>query len=103
GAAFAVGAPLFQAPDEPPHLDMVRHYADHPTAIAGPRLRIRSVVQQAVDLVGLPQGGPISWPAKPRARPRSPRFGAFLHADADATGCHTSPRTSGHTYQYVPP
>ena len=103
GGAFAVGAPLFQAPDEPPHVDLVRHYADHPTAIAGPRLRIRSGVEQAVELVGLPQGGPIPWPATPRPRPAYPRFEGFPHADADATGCHTSTWTSCQNYHYVHP
>ena len=26
GAAFAVATPLFQGPDEPAHVDLVRHY-----------------------------------------------------------------------------
>src|SRR5438552_18523734 len=87
GAAFAVGAPLFQAPDEPPHVDMVRHYADHPFDLPGPDLRIRNGVQQAVEQVGLNQGGPIDWSHAPPSRPRYPAFDGYPDASAPARSC----------------
>src|SRR5947208_1584340 len=39
GLAFAIATPLFQNPDEPTHVDLARHYAHHPTELAGPSLR----------------------------------------------------------------
>jgi 4-amino-4-deoxy-L-arabinose transferase-like glycosyltransferase len=89
GAAFAVAAPLFQAPDEAPHIDMVRHQADHPFDRPGPGLRMRGGVQSAVDQVGLRQGGPIPWPppdATP-ARPAYPRFDEYPGGRDAAVSC----------------
>jgi hypothetical protein len=89
GAAFAVGAPLFQAPDEAPHIDMVRHHADHPFDRPGPDLRMRKGVQDGVDQVGLRQGGPIPWPP-PEATPARPPYQAFDEypgAGGPATRC----------------
>ena len=103
GAAFAVGAPLFQAPDEPPHVDMVRHYAGHPFDIPGPELRIRNGVQEGVDQVGLVQGGPIEWPAQARSRPAYPRFDREPAADQPARVCKVGTWTSCQNYHYGHP
>lgn len=55
GVAFAVGTPIFQNPDEPPHVDLVHHYAHDPTDLAGPELRQRRGTREAFDAVGLPE------------------------------------------------
>jgi hypothetical protein len=71
GLVFAVGTPLFQAPDEPQHLDLVHHYAHHPVDIAGPDLRVRQGTRQAVADVGLRDYlAPVSFEAVPPERPR---------------------------------
>lgn len=53
GTAFAVTTPLFQNPDETSQVDMVRHYAFHPTEMAGPALRQTEGVRGALDATGM--------------------------------------------------
>jgi hypothetical protein len=110
GAAFAVIAPLFQAPDEPPHVDMVRHYADHPFTLADKNLQIRNGVQEAVDQTGIDQGGTIDWasPRIPAERPVYPSFDDQPNADGPATSCPVGTRgpdgwTSCQNYHYGHP
>ena len=110
GTAFAIVAPLFQAPDEPPHIDMVRHYATHPLDVADRELEIRRGVQSAVDETGLDQGGVIDWssPRVPRERPAYPAFDDYPDADAPATSCPVGTRgpdgwTSCQNYHYGHP
>jgi hypothetical protein len=110
GAAFAIVAPLFQAPDEPPHVDMVRHYAAHPFTLADKGLQIRNGVQEAVDQTGIDQGGTIDWtsPRIPAERPAYPSFDDQPNADGPATSCPVGTRgpdgwTSCQNYHYGHP
>ena len=110
GAAFAIIAPLFQAPDEPPHVDMVRHYAEHPFTLADKDLQIRNGVQEAVDQTGIDQGGTIDWasPRIPAERPTYPSFDDQPNAGAAATSCPVGTRgpdgwTSCQNYHYGHP
>lgn len=110
GVAFAVVAPLFQAPDEPPHIDMVRHYAEHPFDLADRDLQIRNGVQSAVDATGLDQGGAIDWssPRVPDRRPPYRAFDDYPDADGPATSCPVGTRgpdgwTSCQNYHYGHP
>jgi hypothetical protein len=110
GAAFAIIAPLFQAPDEPPHVDMVRHYAEHPFTLADKDLQIRNGVQEAVDQTGIDQGGTIDWasPRIPAERPTYPSFDDQPNAGAPATSCPVGTRgpdgwTSCQNYHYGHP
>ena len=105
GVAFAIGAPLFQAPDEPPHVDMVRHYAKHPFDLADKDLRIRAGVQQAVEQTGLNQGGPIDWEAEsaPESRPPYRAFDDYPGADEPASMCRVGTWESCQNYHYGHP
>jgi hypothetical protein len=110
GAAFAIVAPLFQAPDEPPHVDMVRHYATHPFTLADKDLQIRNGVQEAVNQTGIDQGGTIDWasPRIPAERPAYPSFDDQPDAGAPATSCPVGTRgpdgwTSCQNYHYGHP
>ena len=53
GLVFAVGTPLFQAPDEPQHLDLVHHYAHHPLDLDDAEMRVRRGTRAEVAQVGL--------------------------------------------------
>jgi hypothetical protein len=53
GLAFAVVTPLFENPDEATHVDMVEHYVEHPTKMAGPSLRQTQQVRGAFAATGL--------------------------------------------------
>ena len=103
GVTFAAVAPTFQAPDEPPHLDMIRHQAVHPFDVPGPDLRMSRAVQDAVEQVGLPQGGPIEW--QDGAPPR-PAYTALSAPGGDAPASHCVVRGMPPTcqnYHYVHP
>jgi hypothetical protein len=103
GFGFALAAPLFQAPDEPPHIDMVRHRIHHPLSLPGSDLRIRQGVEAAVEQVGLNQGGPVDWTKAPADRPAYPRFADFPNAEDPATTCHVGTWTSCQNYHYGHP
>jgi 4-amino-4-deoxy-L-arabinose transferase-like glycosyltransferase len=107
GAAFALATPLFQGPDEPAHVDLVRHYARHPSDLAGPDLRVRAGVWAAVQQTGLPiAGGPTEavWPpGGAPARPSYPRFDDFPGGEAPAAGCRLVPVATCQNYHYVHP
>jgi 4-amino-4-deoxy-L-arabinose transferase-like glycosyltransferase len=73
-AAFAVVLPVFQAPDEPAHVDMVRFRLHHPLAVPDHTLRWAQATEDAVAMVGLPRGGPLRWDGPTPARPPYPAF-----------------------------
>lgn len=85
GTGFAVVTPLFQAPDEPAHVDMVRFRLHHPTAVPDHTLRWEQATEDAVAMVGLPRGGPLRWSGPAPARPAYPAFRRLAPAGTPAT------------------
>jgi hypothetical protein len=99
-AAFAVSVPMFGNPDEGTHVDMVRHYADHPTEMAGPSLQQTEGVRNALVATGM-----IDLPAEsPTAAipPSRPDYGPFedYGGDAPAKVC---PSRTCQNYQFIHP
>lgn len=96
GSAFAIGVPLFQNPDEPSHVDRVRHQASHPFDIPGSDLRMQRTVVKASERVGLVLGYHQGWPPELDERAPQPRFSD--HEGADRPAC-----PSCQSYQYAHP
>jgi 4-amino-4-deoxy-L-arabinose transferase-like glycosyltransferase len=87
GAAFAVLTPLFENPDEATHVDMVEHYVEHPTKMAGPSLRQTQKVRGAFAATGL-----FDTPTKAAVAglpPTRPDYGPFRQygGEEPATSC----------------
>ena len=97
GLAFAVGVPLFQNPDEPSHVDRVRHQADHPLDLPDAGLRMRRSVVKTSEAVGLPMRYHQGWPGDLTGpRPDFPGFSEGIGPDRPACpDCQS--------YQYAPP
>lgn len=102
GAAFALGTPLFQNPDEPSHIDLTHRYAHDPFRLAGPSLRIREGTVAAVEDVGLAaRAGDISYDEVPAERPRYRSLDEYPRADEPATsGCPA--RCQNYQYGHPP-
>jgi hypothetical protein len=94
--AFAVGIPLFQNPDEPSHVDRIRHQADHPTDLPDASLRMRRSVVKTSERVGLPLGFHQGWPSDLTERADLPSFSAGTGPDRPACA-------SCQSYQYAHP
>src|SRR5687768_16045727 len=84
GLAFAIATPMFQNPDEPTQVDMVRHYASHPTEFAGPSPRQSDGLRCAVSATGLADDGP-DFDEVRSERPTYRPFTAYRGGDAPAT------------------
>lgn len=100
GMAFALAIPMFANPDESSHVDMVRHYAHHPTEVAGPSLRQSAGVRGAVEAAGIlerPFPDPTAY--LPSSRPD---YGSFddYGGNGDATEC---PQRTCQQYQFIHP
>jgi hypothetical protein len=97
GLAFAVAVPLFQNPDEPSHVDRIRHQAAHPFDLPEASLRMRQVVVRASENVGLPLQYHEGWPSDlVGPRPEMPPFSAGTDPDRPACAACQS-------YQYAHP
>ena len=62
-SAFALAVPMFGNPDEATHVDMARHYAFHPTEMAGPSLQQTEGVRNALvatGMIDLPAESPVA-------------------------------------------
>lgn len=100
GSVFALLTPLFANPDESVHIDMARHYAAHPTEIAGPSLRQTEGVRGAVVAAGIldaPAESPVA--AIPAERPDYGTFDDY-GGDAEATDC---PQRTCQNYHFIHP
>ncbi|MDQ2649059.1 MAG: hypothetical protein M3Z03_05860, partial [Actinomycetota bacterium] len=100
GLIFALLTPLFANPDESVHIDMARHYAAHPTDLAGPELRQTAGVRGAVVAAGVldaPAESPVG--AIPEDRPD---YGSFddYGGRAEATVC---PQRTCQNYHFIHP
>ena len=99
GVALAVMTPVFQNPDETSHLDMVEHYAHHPTEMAGPSLRQTVGVRRSLEASGLTDiAGDRSVAGIPAARPRYRSYAENGGARA-ATSCPVTCQS----YQFIHP
>ena len=97
GLAFAVGTPLFQNPDEPSHVDRIRHQAQHPADLPDASLRMRDSVVRMSQSVGLPTRFHSDWPGDVDGpRPSFPSFSAGGGPDGPA-------RPAQQSYQYAHP
>ncbi len=99
--AFAIATPLFQNPDEPTHIDLARHYAHHPTEMAGPSLRQTQGSRGAISATGLrDEALPPDFSRVPADRPDYRSFAQYGGGDSPATsGCPVSCQN----YQYGHP
>ena len=100
GVAFAVAVPMFGNPDESTHVDMVRHYAFHPTEMAGPSLQQTEGVRNALvatGMVDIPAESPVA--AIPPSRPD---YGSFEDYGGDAPAQRCPSRTC-QNYQFIHP
>ncbi|HJR26799.1 MAG TPA: glycosyltransferase family 39 protein [Acidimicrobiales bacterium] len=98
--AFAVAVPMFGNPDEATHVDMVRHYASHPTDMAGPSLQQTEGVRSALVATGM-----VDIPAEsPTAAipPSRPDYGPFEDYGGDAPAQRCPSRTC-QNYQFIHP
>lgn len=85
GLAFALGVPLFQNPDEPSHVDRIRHQAEHPLDLPDASLRMRRSVVKTSERVGLPMRYHQGWPGDLAGpRPAFPSFSAGIGPDRPA-------------------
>jgi 4-amino-4-deoxy-L-arabinose transferase-like glycosyltransferase len=99
GLAFAIFTPMFQNPDEPTQVDMVRHYAAHPTQLAGPSLRQTDGLRGAVAATGLSDAIP-DFATVPDTRPDYGPFTSYRGGNAPAT---TDCPVTCQNYQYGHP
>jgi 4-amino-4-deoxy-L-arabinose transferase-like glycosyltransferase len=101
GAAFAVSTPMFENPDEATHIDMVRHYARHPTEMAGPSLRQTQQVRGAMAETGLVDSpaADVAVTGIPPQRPDYRPFGAYGAPGEAATACPVTCQN----YQFIHP
>jgi 4-amino-4-deoxy-L-arabinose transferase-like glycosyltransferase len=100
GVAFAVSTPMFENPDEATHVDMVRHYARHPTEMAGPSLRQTQQVRGAMAATGLfDTPSDLAVAGLPPTRPDYRAFGDYGEPDEPAAACPVTCQN----YQFIHP
>ena len=99
-SAFALAVPMFGNPDEATHVDMARHYAFHPTEMAGPSLQQTEGVRNALvatGMIDLPAESPVA--NIPTSRPDYGTFDDY-GGDAPAQVC---PSRTCQNYQFIHP